>query len=103
MVVSTSVCHAVDLGSMPGPDMLYFRCKNLALNIRDCVTLVRRGSSVVGAPVSKLGQVLLFVQILNEKCTLSDKEQLQRCSGLHWENYANQLLYALKILRCDLS
>ena len=30
---------AGDLGSIPGPGMLYFRCKNLALNNRGCVSL----------------------------------------------------------------
>ena len=30
--------HAGDLGSIPGPNMLYFRCKNLALKIRDCIS-----------------------------------------------------------------
>ena len=33
--------------------------KNLALNIRDCVSLVGRGSSVVGAPLQNLAK---FVQ-----------------------------------------
>ena len=31
-------------------DMLYPRCTNLTLNIRDPVSLMGRGSSVVGAP-----------------------------------------------------
>ena len=31
--------HAGDLGSIPGPGMLSFRFKNLALNSRDCVSL----------------------------------------------------------------
>ena len=39
VVVSTPAWHAGDLGSIPAPGMLYFRCKNLALNIRDCVSL----------------------------------------------------------------
>ena len=38
-MVSTLAWHAGDLVSMPGQGMLYFRCKNLALNIRDCVCL----------------------------------------------------------------
>ena len=29
------------VGSIFGPGMLYFRCKNLALNITDCVPLCR--------------------------------------------------------------
>ena len=55
-VVRTSAWHAVVLGSIPGPGMLYFCCKNLALDIRDCVSLVGRGSSVVGAPLRNLGK-----------------------------------------------
>ena len=38
-MLSTPAWHAGDLGSIPGPDMLYFRRKNLALNIRDCAYL----------------------------------------------------------------
>ena len=38
-MLSTPAWHAGDLGSIPGPDMLYFRCKNLALYIRDCASL----------------------------------------------------------------
>ena len=37
-VVSAPAWHAGDLGSIPGPGMLCFRCKNLALNIIDCVS-----------------------------------------------------------------
>ena len=36
--------------------MLYFRYKNLALNITDCVSLVGSGSSVVGALLRNLGK-----------------------------------------------
>ena len=39
VVVSTPAWHAGDLGTISGPVMVYFRCKNLALNIRDCVSL----------------------------------------------------------------
>ena len=39
VVVSTPAWHAGDLGSIPGPGMLYFRCNNLALNIIDYVSL----------------------------------------------------------------
>ena len=35
------------------------RCKNLALNIRDCISLVRRGSSVVRAPLPNLGKFVI--------------------------------------------
>ena len=49
VAVSPSAWHAVVRGSFPGPGMLYFRCKNLALDIAYCVSLVGRGSSVVGA------------------------------------------------------
>ena len=38
-MVSMPAWHAGDLGSIPGPGMFYFRCKNLALNIRDCETI----------------------------------------------------------------
>ena len=34
----------------------YIRCINLALDIRDCVSLVGRGSSVVGAPLRNLAK-----------------------------------------------
>ena len=39
--------------------MLYFRCKNLALDIRDCVSLVGHGSSVVGDSLRNLGKFIL--------------------------------------------
>ena len=39
VVVSTPTRHAGYLGSIPGPGMLYFRCKNVSLNLRDCVSL----------------------------------------------------------------
>ena len=39
LVPSMLAWHASDLGSIPGPGMLYFRCKTLALNIRDCLSL----------------------------------------------------------------
>ena len=32
-------CHAGDLGAIPGPGMLHVSCKNMALNIRDCMSL----------------------------------------------------------------
>ena len=38
-MVSTSAWHVAIRGSIPGPGMLYFRCKNLALDITDCVYL----------------------------------------------------------------
>ena len=34
------------------------RCKNLTLTIRDSVSLVERGSSVVGAPFQNLGKLV---------------------------------------------
>ena len=53
-MISTSVVR----GSIPGPCIYDFRCKNLALNIIDCVSLLGCGSSVVGAPlVSLAGEV----------------------------------------------
>ena len=40
VVVSTSACHAGSPGSIPGPGTYdIIRCKNLALYIRDCVSL----------------------------------------------------------------
>ena len=39
VVVSPSAWHAGDLVSIPGPGKLYFSCKNLVINIRDCVSL----------------------------------------------------------------
>ena len=39
-MVSTSACHAADPGSIPGPCIsVIIGCKNLALNIRDCLSL----------------------------------------------------------------
>ena len=38
-VFSTSTRHAGDIGSIVGPGMIYFRCTNLALYIRDCESL----------------------------------------------------------------
>ena len=35
------------LGLIPGPGMLYFRCKNLALNITDCVSLCLSDKSLL--------------------------------------------------------
>ena len=53
---TTSTWHGVQ-GSIPGPRMLYFRCKNLALNIRDCISrFVGCGSSVGLAPLQNLGK-----------------------------------------------
>ena len=43
-MVSTPASHGGDLGSIPGPGMLYVRYKNLALNIRDlCIDSVSFG------------------------------------------------------------
>ena len=39
VVLSTPAWHAGNLGSIPGPGILYFKCKNLALNVRDCASL----------------------------------------------------------------
>ena len=39
VMVSTVAWHAGDLGSILGQGMLSFRCKNLSLNIRNCVSL----------------------------------------------------------------
>ena len=39
VVVSASAWHADGPGSIPGPGMFHYRCKNLALNIRDCLSL----------------------------------------------------------------
>ena len=56
-VVSTPPAwHSVVQGSILGPGMLYFRCKNLALNIRECVSLVGHGSSVVGVQLRNVGK-----------------------------------------------
>ena len=55
--VSTPAWHDDDLRSIPCSDQAcYIRCKNLALNIRDCVSLVGRGGSVVRAPLQNLGK-----------------------------------------------
>ena len=51
VVVSTSAWHAAVRGSILGSGMFYFRCKNLALNIRDWVSL---GSSAVGSLLQNL-------------------------------------------------
>ena len=56
VVVSTSVLHAVVRGSIRRPDMSFFWHKNLALNIRDCVSLMGRCSSVVGGPLQNSGK-----------------------------------------------
>ena len=39
VVVTIPAWHAGDLGSIPGPGLLlsYVRCKNMGLNINDCV------------------------------------------------------------------
>ena len=39
VVVRIPGWHADDLASIAGPGLLYVRCKNMALNIRDCVNL----------------------------------------------------------------
>ena len=54
-MVSTTAWHVVFRGSILGPGMLYFRCKNLALDIRDCVSLVGHDSSVVGTQLQNFG------------------------------------------------
>ena len=43
VVVSTSAWHAAVRGSIPGPGGCHIWCKNLALYIRDCVSLSLRG------------------------------------------------------------
>ena len=58
-MVSTPAWHTSDLGSIPGPGMFYFMYKKLALNIRDCVSFVGRGSSVVGAPLRNFREFVL--------------------------------------------
>ena len=54
-MVSTSTWHAAGRGSILGL-ACYIRCNNLALTIRDCVSLVGCGSSVFGAPLRNLGK-----------------------------------------------
>ena len=36
VVVTIPAWQACDLGSIPGPGLLYVRCKNMGLNINDC-------------------------------------------------------------------
>ena len=59
--VITPYWHAGDLGSIPGLGMLYFRCKNLALHIRDCVSLCLSDETLKAVcpfyPVSMPGEV----------------------------------------------
>ena len=57
-MVNTSAWHTVVRGSILGPGMLYVTCKNLAVNISDCVSLVGRGSSVVGVPLRNLDKFI---------------------------------------------
>ena len=42
-------------GSILGLGILYLRYKNVALNIRDCVSVVGHDTSVVGASLRNLG------------------------------------------------
>ena len=70
-MVSTSVWHAVVWCSILRPGMLNSKCKNLALNIRDCVSIVGHGSSVlvVGVPLRNFCKFVLpkwHVSFLNE-------------------------------------
>ena len=46
VVVGTPAWHAGDLGLIPGQGRLYFMCKNLALNIRDCASLCLSGETL---------------------------------------------------------
>ena len=39
VVVSTSACHAAERGSIPDQACFIIRCKNLALNNTDCLSL----------------------------------------------------------------
>ena len=55
VVVSTSAWHAVIRGSILGPGVLYFRLKSW-LSTLETVSLVGRGSSVVGASLRNLGK-----------------------------------------------
>ena len=45
IVMCTPAWRTGDLCSIPGPGMLYFRCKNLALNM-DCVYLCLSGNTL---------------------------------------------------------
>ena len=54
-MVTTSACHTVVRVSIIGPGMI-ITCKNLDLNIVDCVYLVGRGSSMVGSKLRNLGK-----------------------------------------------
>ena len=78
VVVITPAWHAGDLGSIPGPGMLYFRCKKLALNIRDCVSLCLSDETLKAVGrfylVSMPGEVKYHTS-LHWKCVT--------CRGLH--------------------
>ena len=45
-MASSEYGSVVAWGWIPGPGMLYFRCNNLALDIRDTASLMGRGGSV---------------------------------------------------------
>ena len=48
VVVSTPAWNVGDLGSIPGPGILYYRCKNLAPYIRYCVSLCLSDETLKG-------------------------------------------------------
>ena len=54
--VSISVLHAVVRGSILYSDQACYKVKNLALNIRNCVSHEGRGSSVLGGSLRNLGK-----------------------------------------------
>ena len=75
---STSACHAAGRRSLPGPGALLL-CKNLALNIRDCLSLCLSEKTLVKAVgpfnlVSMPGEVK-YPTSLHWKCAT--------CRGLH--------------------
>ena len=68
-VDSTPAWHAGDLGSIPGPGMLYYRYKNLALNISYCVSLCLSEDTLKA--VDPFYLVSMPGEVKNSMCILS--------------------------------
>ena len=76
VVVSTSACHAAGQGSIPRPGTLL--CKNLALYIRDCVSLCLSDETLKAVGTFYLVSMTREVKVptsLHWKCVT--------CRGLH--------------------
>ncbi len=78
-MVSPSACHAADPGSIPGQGMFFvIRCKNLALNITDCLSLC-----LLEETLKAVGPFYLVSMPGEVKDPTSLHRKCVTCRGLH--------------------